>query len=131
VSDFRPGKPLAQKKKTSDRWTLELERTEDILAGLGAMKGDRMIVGFALETENVETNAMDKLKRKRCDLIVVNNPLTEGAAFAHDTNVVTIFNPSGQLYESDTPESKREIAHRILALAAAEKAFEKITAAPG
>ena len=127
VSDFRPAAPLEQKKKTTDKWTLTLERTEDILAALGEIKGDRMIIGFALETENVEANAMDKLRRKNCDLIVVNNPHTEGAAFSHLTNVVTIYNAQGKLYESESPESKLEVARRILTLATHEGAFQKIT----
>lgn len=127
VSDFRPVAPLEQKKKSEEKWTLELERTEDILAGLGAIKGNRMIIGFALETENLEANAMEKLRRKKCDLIVVNDPRTEGAAFSYPTNVVAIYNAKGLLYESDAPESKREIARRILSLASREGAFSKIT----
>ncbi|MBP2681263.1 MAG: peptidase ClpP, partial [Candidatus Krumholzibacteriota bacterium] len=72
VSDYRPASRLQQKKK-GDAWTLELLRTEDILASLGELKGHRFVIGFALETENVEHNAQRKRDEKRCDLMVVNN----------------------------------------------------------
>lgn len=127
VSDYRPREPMDEKKKRGESWTLELEPTEDILASAGKIKGDRMIIGFALETDNVEANALAKLRRKHCDLIVVNNPLTEGAAFTHETNVVTVFNAKGEVYQSDAPESKRDLARRILRLATREPAFERIT----
>jgi phosphopantothenoylcysteine decarboxylase/phosphopantothenate--cysteine ligase len=117
VSDFRPEASLDHKRGSGERWTLELAPTEDILAGLGADKGSRVLIGFALETDDVEQRALAKLRRKHCDFIVVNNPLTEGAAFAHETNVVTVFDASGVRYESAAPESKREIARRVLALA--------------
>ena len=126
VSDFKPSAPLTEKKKTTDKWSLDLERTEDILAGLGKIKGNRMIIGFALETQNIEANALDKLARKNCDLIVVNNPHTDGAAFSHLTNVVQIYNAQGKLYESAEPESKRTLARRILTLAANEAAFSTV-----
>jgi phosphopantothenoylcysteine decarboxylase/phosphopantothenate--cysteine ligase len=126
VSDYRPAATLDRKKKREDEWTLELERTEDILASLGAIKDDRMIIGFALETDDIEKNALGKLARKNCDLIVVNNPHDDGAAFAHDTNVVSIFNAAGRLYSSDGPESKRWIARRLLKLAAEQEAFKKL-----
>ena len=99
---------------------------EDVLAALGKIKGERMIVGFALETDDVEKNALDKLKRKHCDLIVVNNPHIDGAAFAHDTNVVQVYGPKGLLYQSDGPESKRLVAHRILTLVSDQDAFQKL-----
>lgn len=125
VSDFKPAEPFADKVK-GDSLALELTRTEDILAALGNMKGKRLIIGFALETENVQSNALQKLKNKNCDIIVVNNPLEPGAAFEHDTNVVTIYNAGGEIYKSDGPESKREIARTILRLASKEKAFKKL-----
>ena len=115
VSDFRPAAPLAQKKKSSDTWTLELVKTEDILAALGAGKGKRVIVGFALETDDEEQNARAKLAKKQCDLVVLNRP---DAAFGRDTNVVTIYDASGVVYTSPAPESKRELAGRILELVA-------------
>ena len=125
VSDFKPARPLEHKIKDKT-WTLEMERTEDVLAALGGMKGKRFIVGFALETDNVEANALAKLKKKNCDLIVVNNPLEEGAAFTHDTNVVTVYNAAGELYSTGGPLPKIEIARKILELARAEKSFQQI-----
>jgi phosphopantothenoylcysteine decarboxylase/phosphopantothenate--cysteine ligase len=124
VSDFRPESPLSQKKK-GDKWSLELTATEDILRSLGEMKGKRFIVGFAVETHDVESNAKEKLSKKNCDLLVVNNPLDKGAAFEHDTNAVTIYNAKGKLLETGL-RSKREIADLILTAAREEKAFQKI-----
>jgi phosphopantothenoylcysteine decarboxylase/phosphopantothenate--cysteine ligase len=126
VSDYRPAAPLEGKRKRAGAWSLDLEPTEDILSSLGEDKGNRMVVGFALETEDAEKNAIAKLERKHCDLIVVNNPNDTGAAFVHDTNVVTIYNASGQLYASDAPESKRLIARTLLKLVAEQDAFKKL-----
>jgi phosphopantothenoylcysteine decarboxylase/phosphopantothenate--cysteine ligase len=125
VSDFRPEARFDAKIK-GDSLSLELTRTVDILASLGGAKGTRMIIGFALETDDVEANALEKMRKKNCDLIVVNDPREEGAAFAHDTNVVTIYNAGGKVYESEGPEPKRAIARKILELAAAEEAFKKL-----
>jgi len=123
VSDFRPASPLAGKQPSGADWTLALSPTTDILAGLGERKGGRLLIGFALETEDVEGRALAKLRRKHLDLIVVNNPMTEGAAFAHETNVVTVYDEKGARYESAAPESKREIARRVLAIAQEHAAF--------
>ena len=125
VSDYKVASPLSHKKKKGDSWTIELMATEDNLQSLGKMKGKRFIVGFALETEDVEQNAKEKLSRKNCDLLVVNNPLEDGAAFEHDTNAVTIYNGKGKVAETGL-KSKREIADLILAAAREEKAFQKI-----
>lgn len=124
VSDYKMKAPLTHKKK-GDSWTVELTQTEDILQALGKMKGKRFAIGFALETQNIEANAKDKLARKNCDLLVVNNPLEKGAAFEHDTNRVTIYNEKGKLMETGL-QSKREIADLILDTAREEKAFQKI-----
>ena len=118
VSDFRPAKRSASKVK-GDSLELALTRTEDILATLGAKKGRRLIVGFALETDDLEANAMEKLRKKNCDLMVLNDPREEGAAFAHDTNVVTIYGADGEVYKSDGPEPKRAVARKIMELVAA------------
>jgi len=115
VSDFKPASTLAQKKKSGEGWTLELVQTEDVLAALGSTKGRRLIVGFALETENEETNARSKLAKKQCDFVVLNRP---EVSFGLDTNVVTVFDAGGEAYRSAAPESKREIARKLLALAA-------------
>lgn len=113
VSDFKPHTPLLQKKKSSDAWSLELVKTEDILASLGADKGKRVIVGFALETEDEEQNARAKLAKKHCDFVVLNQP---DAAFGRDTNVVAVYDASGVVYKSPAPENKRDLARRILDL---------------
>jgi phosphopantothenoylcysteine decarboxylase/phosphopantothenate--cysteine ligase len=124
VSDFKVKEPLSHKQK-ADTWALELTRTEDILASLGKMKGKRFIIGFALETEDIENNAREKLVTKNCNLLVVNNPLEEGAAFGHDTNAVTIYNIEGRVLSTGLV-GKREIAEIILQTAQKEKAFPKI-----
>ncbi len=124
VSDYRPTMRFDQKRK-GDVWALELERTEDILASLGKLKGSRFIIGFALETENVERNAERKRDEKHCDLMVVNNPLEPGAGFEHETNAVTIYNSGGRVLSTGV-KSKREIADVILETARKEKAFQEI-----
>ncbi|UCG50649.1 MAG: bifunctional phosphopantothenoylcysteine decarboxylase/phosphopantothenate--cysteine ligase CoaBC [Candidatus Latescibacterota bacterium] len=124
VSDYSVASPSAQKIK-GDTWTVELTRTEDILESLGKMKGKRFIIGFALETENIKANTEKKLAKKKCDLIVVNNPLEKGAAFEHETNAVTIYNAEGEVLSTGL-KSKHEIADIILQTARTEKAFQKI-----
>lgn len=115
VSDFKPTAPLNRKKKSGDSWSLDLVRTEDVLASLGKQKGKRLIVGFALETEDEETNAQAKLSKKQCDLVVLNRP---EESFGLDTNVVKIFDAKGQIYGSPAPENKRSIARKLFELAA-------------
>lgn len=127
VSDYRPVKRLdSKKKRDAGSWSVELEPTEDILGSLGDIKGERMIVGFAVETDDIEKNALDKMKRKHCDLMVVNDPNVDGAAFGHDTNVVQVYGPAGLLYKSDGPEPKRLVASRILALVSEQDAFTRL-----
>jgi phosphopantothenoylcysteine decarboxylase/phosphopantothenate--cysteine ligase len=115
VSDFKPATALDQKKKSGAGWTLELTKTEDVLATLGKDKGARVVVGFALETEDEEQNAKAKLARKHCDLVVLNRPDT---AFGQDTNVVSIYDAKARVYQSAAPESKRVIARRLMDVAA-------------
>lgn len=116
VSDFRPASTMTQKKKSGEGWTLELAKTDDILARLGADKGRRLVVGFALETEDEEQNARAKLAKKHCDWVVLNKPAD---AFGRDTNVVTVYDATGSIYRSSTAESKRAIARRLVDLVAA------------
>ena len=98
VADFRPSTKATQKikKNGSSPLTLELSPTTDILAEIGARKGKKVIVGFALETQNGEANAKEKLRKKHLDFIVLNNPTKPGAAFGGDTNIVTIMNGRGK-----------------------------------
>lgn len=124
VSDYRPVSRLERKNK-GDKWTVELERTEDILESLGRIKGKRFVIGFAVDTENVEENAARKRDEKHCDLMVVNNPLEPGAGFEHDTNAVTIYNREGKLLQTGL-RSKHEIADMILETACKEKSFQNL-----
>jgi phosphopantothenoylcysteine decarboxylase/phosphopantothenate--cysteine ligase len=114
VADYRAVAPQTKKmKRAGDRITLELEATRDILADVARAKGDRLIVGFAAETEKVAEHALAKLRTKQLDLIVANDVTAEGAGFDHDTNVIT-------LYRRDESEKayprmpKLDAAHRIL-----------------
>lgn len=92
VADYKPKKAADQKiKKEQNSLVLELVKTPDIAHTLGTQKQNgQLVVGFALETENPVENARKKLKAKNFDLIVLNTPLDEGAAFGHDTNKITI-----------------------------------------
>ena len=114
VADYRPAQTSDQKiKRDKDALTLWLEPTPDILAGVAKTKGERLIVGFAAETERVAENARKKLTAKNADLIVANDVTAEGAGFDHDTNIVTLLSRDGR----DLPlprMSKREVAQRIL-----------------
>jgi len=113
VSDFRPAAPRDWKiKKEEAELSIPLERTEDILLALGAEQGDRILVGFAAETENLEENARRKLERKKIDLIVANQVGTPEAGFGADTNKVLIMDRHGAVSELPLL-SKRELAARI------------------
>src|SRR5580700_4349849 len=114
VADYRPVQSFHQKiKRDKKPLTLSLEATPDILASVAKNKGDRLVVGFAAETERVAENARKKLTAKNADMIVANDVTAEGAGFDHDTNVVTLFARDGR----DLPlprMSKTEVAQRIL-----------------
>jgi phosphopantothenoylcysteine decarboxylase / phosphopantothenate---cysteine ligase len=114
VADYRPVTKSDQKmKRNNESLTLSLEPTTDILAAVAQNKGDRLVVGFAAETERVAENARKKLAGKNADLIVANDVSAEGAGFDHDTNIVTMFSRDGR----DLPlprMSKSEVARRIL-----------------
>lgn len=114
VSDYRPAQASGSKlKKTEGPMRLELVRTPDILKGLGEAKGERLLVGFAAETEDLVANAMRKLEAKNLDLIVANDVTAEGAGFGGPTNAVVLLRRDGT--RTDVPlASKREIAERIL-----------------
>jgi phosphopantothenoylcysteine decarboxylase/phosphopantothenate--cysteine ligase len=92
VADYKPKTRAEQKiKKKDDALTLELTKTHDIAAALGAQKRNgQFIVGFALETENEQANALKKLETKNFDFIVLNSLNDPGAGFGHDTNKITI-----------------------------------------
>ncbi|OYX24031.1 MAG: phosphopantothenoylcysteine decarboxylase [Flavobacteriales bacterium 32-35-8] len=114
VADFKPKEVAAQKiKKTADALTLELEKTKDILASLGAIKTNQFLIGFALETNNEIENAKDKLKRKNLNLIVLNSLNDSGAGFKNDTNKVTFIDDKNQITEFQL-KSKTEVAKDLL-----------------
>lgn len=98
VSDYRPRDFSAGKiKKEEYELHITLEKNPDILAEIGGIKGKRIVVGFAMETENLVENARDKLIKKNLDLIVANSLTEEGAGFQGDTNVVKIINRDGEI----------------------------------
>ncbi len=113
VADYTPVVVASEKiKKSGDELTLTLRKTPDIAASLGAEKGDRVVVGFALESENELENAKSKLERKGLDLIVLNSIRDEGAGFGVDTNRVTLIDH--QITTELPLMSKREVAEQIV-----------------
>ena len=114
VADFTPASPSDTKiKKDGSRMTLELVPTKDIAAAIGERRrAGGVIVGFALETDNVRENALSKLHRKNMDMIVLNSMRDPGAGFGVDTNKVTVFRRDGS--SQDIPlASKQEVASAI------------------
>ena len=114
VADYRPAEKQPKKlTKTTDSLDLHLEPTVDILAEIARSKGNKLVVGFAAETENVAQNARKKLSAKNLDLIVANDVTAEGAGFDHGTNVVSLFSKDGR--DLALPKlSKVEVAQRVL-----------------
>ena len=114
VADYRPVSPETKKmKRGSVHFNLELEPTLDILADVALGKGDRVLIGFAAETENVAAHARTKLESKQADLIVANDVTAEGAGFDHDTNVITLYFRDGT-EKAFARMPKIDAAHRIL-----------------
>jgi len=114
VSDYTPQKVLSGKIKKEDvEMNLKLKPTPDILKEMGRKKGKKVLVGFALETEDEVKNAKLKLKDKNLDLIVVNNPNLQGAGFEVDTNIATIIDKKGKI-EKLPLMSKKELAEKIV-----------------
>ncbi|WNR46573.1 bifunctional phosphopantothenoylcysteine decarboxylase/phosphopantothenate--cysteine ligase CoaBC [Paenibacillus roseipurpureus] len=125
VADYRPAVVAEQKiKKKSDSLTLELIKNPDILQELGTRKTHQFVVGFAAETERLDEHALDKLKRKNCDLIVGNDVSQEGAGFGVDTNVVRFYDKNG-LVQALPIQSKSDVARKLLELAG-----DRMSAAP-
>jgi phosphopantothenoylcysteine decarboxylase/phosphopantothenate--cysteine ligase len=114
VADHRVRVPAEHKLKKGPRpFALDLERTPDILAGLAAKKGRRLVVGFAAETRALGEEGARKLGEKHLDLIVANDVTAPGAGFGSDTNVVQLLDAEG-LAESLPVLPKDEVAGRIL-----------------
>jgi len=118
VADYRPVVRHEGKiKKTGATLGLELERTADILEEAGRRKTRQFLVGFAAETDRIAEYAMDKLRRKNCDLVVANDVGAEGAGFHTDTNIVSVFDANGLAAEWPLL-SKREVGDRLMELIA-------------
>ena len=114
VSDYRPKEILFRKvKKGKGDWSIDLVQNPDILAGIGKLKGNRIVIGFAVETDNEEENARKKLNSKNLDMIVLNNPEEPGAGFATNTNKVTLLFPKKKAQKIPLL-SKSEIASHII-----------------
>ena len=112
VADYTPAEVAQTKiKKHDGGMTITLRRTQDIAAELGRQKGDRLLVGFALETDDEEVHAEEKLRRKNFDFIVLNSLRDAGAGFRGDTNKVTFIDRAGR--EELPLLSKCEVARRI------------------
>ena len=113
VADYTPVSVAERKlKKSDDDMRIELKRTKDIAKELGASKGNRVLVGFALETDNEEANAEGKLQRKNFDFVVLNSLQDAGAGFRGDTNKVTLIDRNGS--EEHPLMSKRDVAKVIV-----------------
>jgi len=124
VADYTPKDVSKTKIKKNDaEFTLTLVKTVDIAAELGKQKSDKQfVVGFALETDNELTNALQKMKKKNFDLIVLNSMQDAGAGFQHDTNKISILDKTGnELNFELKPKTEvaediyRQIAHRFMA----------------
>jgi phosphopantothenoylcysteine decarboxylase/phosphopantothenate--cysteine ligase len=113
VADYTPAVVADEKLKKSDSdMSIALKRTKDIAAALGAQKGSRVLVGFAMETQNERENAQSKLQRKNFDFIVLNSLRKEGAGFRGDTNIVTLIDAHEQV---ELPlMSKHDVAEHIV-----------------
>jgi phosphopantothenoylcysteine decarboxylase/phosphopantothenate--cysteine ligase len=114
VADYHVTEVPRQKlKKTATRLSLELDPTPDILAEVGERKGDRLLIGFAAETQNLVEEARRKLISKHCDMVVANLVGREGLGFESDNNEVEMVTRTGQPVHAG-PAAKAEIAERIL-----------------
>ncbi len=114
VADYRPKTVAYQKiKKKDSTFSIELERTKDILKSLGDIKTNQFLVGFALETNNELEHAKSKLKSKNLDLIVLNSLQDKGAGFGVSTNKVTFITSSVKVIENEL-KSKADVAKDLM-----------------
>ncbi|MFC4632443.1 bifunctional phosphopantothenoylcysteine decarboxylase/phosphopantothenate--cysteine ligase CoaBC [Dokdonia ponticola] len=113
VADYKPAHVAEEKiKKNDDTFTIHLVKTKDILASMGEKKKGQFLVGFALETQNEEENALKKLKKKNLDAIVLNSLRDKGAGFKTKTNKITFIDKDGSITPYDL-KSKKEVAEDI------------------
>jgi phosphopantothenoylcysteine decarboxylase/phosphopantothenate--cysteine ligase len=114
VADYRPAEISSEKiKKSDEELVIKLQKNPDILQELGKVKGSRVLIGFAMETQNLIENAKAKVAKKNLDFIVANDLRTEGAGFAGDTNVVKIIDKNGNVQEIPLMR-KRDLADIVL-----------------
>lgn len=114
VADFAPIAVSPVKIKQKDGITITTAPTKDIAATLGQKKqAGQLLVGFALETDHEEANALGKMQKKNLDLIVLNSLQDAGAGFGHDTNKVTVYSREGKVHAFPL-ESKEEAARDII-----------------
>ena len=114
VADYKPKHVAEQKIKKADaELTIELEKTQDILASLGKIKQNQFLIGFALETENEIENAKLKIQKKNLDLIVLNSLKDEGAGFGKSTNKITFIDKNFVVEPMDL-KSKELVANDIM-----------------
>ena len=110
ITDYKPKNVSDTNiKKKYSTFTIELEKTKDILASLGKIKTNQFLVGFALETNNELENAKGKLNSKNLNLIVLNSLNDKGAGFGGSTNKVTFITEEQDIIEHDL-KSKEEVA---------------------
>ncbi|MGL4754717.1 MAG: bifunctional phosphopantothenoylcysteine decarboxylase/phosphopantothenate--cysteine ligase CoaBC [Aeromonadaceae bacterium] len=115
VADYRAEQISAQKiKKSADEMTVQLIRNPDIIANVAARPDRPFVVGFAAETQQVEHYALDKLQRKRLDMIAANDVSRAGQGFNSDDNALTVFWPGGQ--QTLPLATKTEVARHLMAL---------------
>ena len=115
VSDYKPKVVYNEKvKKLDDNWTVELEKNKDILMEMSLSKREnQFVVGFALETENEQENAINKLKKKKLDLIILNSTKDSRSTFGFDTNKITIIEKDLKMRVFDL-KNKSEVAKDIV-----------------
>ncbi len=114
VADYKPKEVATSKIKKKDAMlSLELIKTDDVLETLGKQKTHQLLVGFALETDNIIEYAQEKIKKKNLDFIVANSAIEQGAGFAVDTNKITIIDKHNKLYNFEL-KSKQAVAQDIV-----------------
>ncbi|MBM82368.1 MAG: flavoprotein [Planctomycetaceae bacterium] len=110
VCDYKPRERIQGKiAKTGDGISIEMIETDDVLAELGRTKDQRWVVGFALEAENQRANALQKLRAKNCDVVVLNSPTAIGS----DTNQVELIDRNGDVV-AEWSGSKQDVADRLV-----------------
>ncbi len=113
VADYKPANYYDKKiKKSDDDLYLKLERNKDIAKEIGKLKKDKILVGFAAETDDIIENAKSKVIKKNMDFIVANDLTKEGAGFSVDTNIVKIIDKEGDI--TDHPIMKKEEVANII-----------------